>query len=782
MQNNDGVRDDDSVELTIVRLGSRRVTYTPPTHSSLAPPVRRSLADEELASLLADPSAREGGTLGLIEQFEQQLRLREQDAQRFSEWEDRMRSFGVGDSASEVQSVRSQRQARSATIMPTDTGEIIVAEVVELEPVEESGDLSEVAPAGFVFGSDGSGSRTAVSSEPATSFDDVLNGSPGEEPPRQFDSEQLLNLDPGAESLFIEPMPVAAGEDIPSDTGSISVIHGAYELELDDDVDDTDRAFVPMAGAIIVDAAGISEIGSLTGIPQSEPVSVIRLRDEEPVILDNAPVRTRVFSIETVGIEPTPADRRIGRAARLFWLWFAANSSILSLALGAVIFGLGMSLRQTVVAVVIGLIVSCVPLGLSALAGKRSGQPTMIVSRATFGVLGNVLPSVLALVTRIFWAAVLLWLLASSVEIILEGADSVSVLGDPQLFIVSLVAALVVALVIAFAGYPLLARVQLIVSILSAILVAGLVVMTVQYVDLGVALDAPDGSWLLITTGAVLVFSFVGLVWANSGADLARYQRPGSTGALSTLWSALGATVPAFILIAYGALLAASDPGLARGFAAAPLETLSAMLPGWYPIPLLAATALSLLSGVVLTLYSGSFAMQSIGIRLSRPSSVIVVGGLAAILALVFTFAVTGGMAELFRDLATTLAVPTAAWAGIFVAEILVRSRSYDSASLMSRGGVYSDVRWVNLAGLIVITAVSWGLTSATVMWLQWQGYLFTAIGVPLDGELAGTDVGVLVALGLGLVLPIVAGIPAIRRQEDSRAQLGATGPGFPPQ
>jgi hypothetical protein len=40
---------------------------------------------------------------------------------------------------------------------------------------------------------------------------------------------------------------------------------------------------------------------------------------------------------------------------------------------------------------------------------------------------------------------------------------------------------------------------------------------------------------------------------------------------------------------------------------------------------------------------------------------------------------------------------------------------------------------------------------------------------VPVDSDLAGTDVGVLIALGLGLLLPIVSGIPAIRRQEEVR-------------
>lgn len=235
------------------------------------------------------------------------------------------------------------------------------------------------------------------------------------------------------------------------------------------------------------------------------------------------------------------------------------------------------------------------------------------------------------------------------------------------------------------------------------------------------------------------------------------------------LWSTFGATLPAFLLIGYGALLAASDRGMAEGFATAPLETLATILPGWYPIPLILATALSLLSGVVVTMYSGGFALQSIGVRLSRQWSTVVVGVAVVLLALVFTFAVSGGITDLFRDLATTLAVPTAAWAGIFAAETMIRNRRFESPSLLARGGLYPDVRWTNFIGLIVVSVIGWGLTTATVAWLGWQGYLFGLLGAPIDGDFAGTDIGVLVALVLGLLLPIVAGIPAIRRQEDTR-------------
>ena len=138
--------------------------------------------------------------------------------------------------------------------------------------------------------------------------------------------------------------------------------------------------------------------------------------------------------------------------------------------------------------------------------------------------------------------------------------------------------------------------------------------MTYPRLDIEVALATGDGSWMLVLGGAVLVFSFVGLAWVQASSDIARYQRPASSGAASMLWATVGATLPPFVLIAWGAMLAASDPNLATGLASSPLPTIARLLPLWYPAPLLAAAGIGLLSGIVLTIYSGGFALQALGL------------------------------------------------------------------------------------------------------------------------------------------------------------------------
>jgi hypothetical protein len=52
---------------------------------------------------------------------------------------------------------------------------------------------------------------------------------------------------------------------------------------------------------------------------------------------------------------------------------------------------------------------------------------------------------------------------------------------------------------------------------------------------------------------------------------------------------------------------------------------------------------------------------------------------------------------------------------------------------------------------------------------------------VEADSVLATSDIGVLVALALGLLLPLVAGVPAIRRQERDRDEAEGVRPAASP-
>ena len=93
--------------------------------------------------------------------------------------------------------------------------------------------------------------------------------------------------------------------------------------------------------------------------------------------------------VEANGINVITENERKGRPSELFWPWFGANVSVLGLSYGSFVLGFGISFIQAVIVGAIGVIFSFWLCGVIATAGKKGSAPTMVLSRAAYGVRGN---------------------------------------------------------------------------------------------------------------------------------------------------------------------------------------------------------------------------------------------------------------------------------------------------------------------------------------------------------------------------------------------------------
>ena len=113
------------------------------------------------------------------------------------------------------------------------------------------------------------------------------------------------------------------------------------------------------------------------------------------------------FELELNGVNQIEDSQRHGKASDLFWPWCGANVSVLAISYGAFLLGFGLNFWQATTAAVIGTVLSFLLVGVSSLAGKKYSVPTMVLSRATFGVKGNLLPGFLSYVVFVGWETVL---------------------------------------------------------------------------------------------------------------------------------------------------------------------------------------------------------------------------------------------------------------------------------------------------------------------------------------------------------------------------------------
>ncbi len=97
----------------------------------------------------------------------------------------------------------------------------------------------------------------------------------------------------------------------------------------------------------------------------------------------------RTFAVEQRGIEFVPDDARTMEPRQLGVFWFGSSMYPFNLLLGLLIYGLGLPLWLAVLVTVGGGALSYAPVAWGSIAGARSGLPTHIALRATYGVRGE---------------------------------------------------------------------------------------------------------------------------------------------------------------------------------------------------------------------------------------------------------------------------------------------------------------------------------------------------------------------------------------------------------
>ncbi|MCT2024746.1 purine-cytosine permease family protein [Dermabacter hominis] len=469
--------------------------------------------------------------------------------------------------------------------------------------------------------------------------------------------------------------------------------------------------------------------------------------------------------IEHQGIEIVAESERTAKPSDLFWPWFAANISVFGMGYGSYILGFGVSFWQATLVTLIGIPISFFLCGLIAIAGKRGSAPTMVLSRAAFGVHGQKVPGIVSWLTSIGWETFL------SIMAVLATATVFSRLGLPSGTPVLVAATVAVAALIVVAsvlGYHTIMKLQSVLTWITGAITILYVLLTFSHIDVDAVLAVPNGTPQQVIGALVMVMTGFGLGWINIAADWSRYQKRETSDASIIWWNTLGGAIAPVLLVFFGVLLVASDPSLSDGIANDPIGTLASILPIWVLIPFWLTAVLALVSGAVLGIYSSGLTLLSLGINIPRPAAAAIDGVILTAGTIYVVFFAHDFLGP-FQSFLITLGVPLAAWAGILIADILTRRVDYDEQALFDAQGRYGSVDWISILTLIVCSVLGWGLVvngfAEAAAWNNWQGYLLGPLG-GRDGDWADANLGVLLALVLGFALTFVLRRGTIRRQE----------------
>ncbi|OKH72616.1 cytosine permease [Mycobacterium sp. SWH-M3] len=317
------------------------------------------------------------------------------------------------------------------------------------------------------------------------------------------------------------------------------------------------------------------------------------------------------LSVETHGIAPIGTDQRYGRPARLFTVWFAPQVNMTGVFTGTLAITLGLGFWLGLLAMLIGTVLGSLVVAYLSTWGPRTGAGQLPNSRMAFGDF-VVVPGVLQWVSSIAWDAL----------VGLFGGEALAVLLDIPFWVAVLIV-LAIQGAVGFFGYEVIHRLQ---AVLTVILLLTFVVFAVKLVsghDVVTPATVSGGDLLGAFVFEVTIALSLAVSWASYAADFSRYL-PSDSSRTQVFGYTLAGIVLAYAFVQGIGIAAAATIGehTAQGVHAV-------MGGGVLGGVAMLVIALAAIGSGVMNDYSGSLALQTIGVRVRRPVSAVIVTVLA---------------------------------------------------------------------------------------------------------------------------------------------------------
>ena len=432
-----------------------------------------------------------------------------------------------------------------------------------------------------------------------------------------------------------------------------------------------------------------------------------------------------IFELELNGPNVIAESERSGSPRNLFWPWAGANVSLLALSYGAFFLGFGISFQQATYAAIIGTILSFLVVGISSLAGKKSNAPTMILSRAAFGVKGNIVPGVLSYLIFVGWETVLVSLATLATGTVFTRIGHIN--HDLALIIGFFLAVSLVVLG-GVLGFSTIMKIQKWLTLITIAMTVIYILLTFKNVNWSAVSSIKDGSSQAFIGALIFGITGIGLGWVNSAADYSRYLPRSVSSKAVVMWTVIGASIVPIILVIYGSALAGSSKELSSAIAMDPIGALTTLLPTWFLIPFALVAILGLVGGAILDLYSSGLTLVSIGLPVKRHIAASI-DALIMLAGTIYFVWIADNFFFPFQGFLITLGVPVAVWSAIFVADVIMRKNPYSELDLFEITGRYGAWNKRSIALMAFGTIIGWGfVTNTFAPWLAWQGYFLDAI------------------------------------------------------
>jgi NCS1 family nucleobase:cation symporter-1 len=396
----------------------------------------------------------------------------------------------------------------------------------------------------------------------------------------------------------------------------------------------------------------------------------------------------RVSTVEPGGAEYISQGERHGRPIQLLWTWTSPNMEFATVFVGALaVAGFGQSFWQAASAIILGTALGSITMGFLSARGPRYGVPQMILSRISFGYLGNWLPAGLNAIT-----AGIGWFAVNSVS----GALALNTLTHMPKWL-CLVIVVLAQVAIAFFGHNMVHLVEKL-----ALPVIGLAFLLAAISIFGKAhpssIHAHGGSGgFLLTLGASFGYA---AGWNPYAADYTRYFTKDTSKFLTGLFAGLGIFISCVVLELIGAA------SVTYGNTKDALDNPTSSFTGHMSTPLadfvLVAIAIGAVCANVMNIYSGSMSFMTLGIKMPLAWRRAFVAGVFGVIGFFVALSGLKDAGTKYENFLLVIAYWIGPWLAVFFVDQLLRRRqSVDGFLFDTRHNPWAG--WVSmLVGMVV--------------------------------------------------------------------------------
>jgi purine-cytosine permease-like protein len=466
------------------------------------------------------------------------------------------------------------------------------------------------------------------------------------------------------------------------------------------------------------------------------------------------------FAIEVRGFDHIPEAERNMALRQVDHLWVGTSVNLLSFALGAIAISMGLNLWLALAAAILGN-VPYVYLALGSIVTVRAGLPVSTLTRAAFGMRGNLVNALLS------------WLASVAFEVINTVFGVEALLALFEIFgwhapgntgkLVAVILQLVLCGGIAVLGHATMVWFQRVFAVVvgtALIVVIGYAATRVDWQHAALPhAHMTSATTLAAFLTATAVIAANPLSFLFNGPDWVRYLPSASPGRPifhHVFWSSF---IPSVAITMMGAACAT------LGDMSDPVAGLKPFVPpGLFVVYIFAVVAGSLANNVP-TYYSSGLSLQAIGLKLHRYAATILDVALSTAITLYILF--VQDFTTALNDFVALLVVWVGPFGGVWICDALLRRSRYDFMEIHSKeraAGRYWGWHGLNASGL---TALAAGMTAAalTMMSPIYDGPFALALG--------GTDLSWIVGLP---VAALSYWLLAMRRDRAVRARASAAG------